>query len=137
MEENKKSASPKINFGYSKKWRIVCIKGGMSLPVVACHDRPSEALHSGYAISKLRSASPSLAWSCPRYAISDGRLVPRGDSMHSWLGWDGGVLMDEVEQKVVGRGCGMRDLSLSHLRLTIFSLSRHKVTFGACAPNRC
>lgn len=39
------------------------------------HNRPSEALHSGYAISKLRSASPSLAWSCPRYAISDGRFA--------------------------------------------------------------
>ena len=26
----------------------------------------------GFAISKLLSASPSLAWSCTQYAISDG-----------------------------------------------------------------
>ena len=25
-----------------KKWRIVCIKGGMSLPVVTCHNRPPQ-----------------------------------------------------------------------------------------------
>lgn len=36
----------------------------------------------------------------------------------------------------VVRRCGKRDLSLSHLRLTISSLSRHKATFGVCAPNR-
>ena len=33
MEENKKSASPKKNFAWRKKWRIVCVKGVMSLPV--------------------------------------------------------------------------------------------------------
>ena len=42
------------------KWRIVCIKGGMSLPVVTCHNRPSEAHRSGFAVSKLRSATPRL-----------------------------------------------------------------------------
>ena len=26
----------------AKKWRIVCIKGGMSLPVVTCHNRPPQ-----------------------------------------------------------------------------------------------
>ncbi|MDD6833404.1 MAG: hypothetical protein PUE80_09675 [bacterium] len=37
---------------------------------------PLEALHSGYAISKLRfRLRLSLAWSCPRYAISDGDLL--------------------------------------------------------------
>ncbi len=27
-----------------KKWRIVCIKGGMSLPVVTCHNRPPKKI---------------------------------------------------------------------------------------------
>ena len=33
MEENKKSASPKKNYGYGSLDCIVCIMGGMSLPV--------------------------------------------------------------------------------------------------------
>ena len=33
MEENKKSASPKKNCAYGSLDCIVCIKGGMSLPV--------------------------------------------------------------------------------------------------------
>ena len=37
-----------------------------------CHDRPSEAHRSGFAISKLRFGFASLAWSCTQYAISDG-----------------------------------------------------------------
>lgn len=36
----------------------------------------------------------------------------------------------------VVRRCGKRDLFFSHLCLTISSLSRHKATFGVCAPNR-
>ena len=35
----------------------------------------SRLIALGVAVSKLRSASPSLAWSCPRYAISDGDLL--------------------------------------------------------------
>ncbi len=31
----------------TQKWRIVCIKGGMFLPVITCHNRPSEAHCSG------------------------------------------------------------------------------------------
>ncbi|MGM9838577.1 MAG: hypothetical protein ACI307_00715 [Sodaliphilus sp.] len=54
MEMNKKSAPPKKNCAGRKKWRIVCIKGGIFLPVVTCHNRPSEAHRSGFAISKLR-----------------------------------------------------------------------------------
>ena len=33
MEENKKSASPKKNYGYGLQDSIVCIMGGVSLPV--------------------------------------------------------------------------------------------------------
>ena len=33
MEENKKSASPKKNCGYGLQDSIVCIMGGVSLPV--------------------------------------------------------------------------------------------------------
>ena len=40
MEENKKSASPKKNCAYGSLDSIVSIKGGMSLPVVTCHNRP-------------------------------------------------------------------------------------------------
>ncbi|MGM9840284.1 MAG: hypothetical protein ACI307_09480 [Sodaliphilus sp.] len=47
----------------------------MSLPVVACHNRPSEAhcFGCGYLQTALQ-ASPSLA-SYPQYAISDGRFA--------------------------------------------------------------
>ena len=48
MEENKKSASPKKNCAYSSLDSIVCIKGGMSLPAVTCHNRPSEAHRFGF-----------------------------------------------------------------------------------------
>ena len=83
MEENKKSASPKKNCACREKWRIVCIKGGMSLPVVACHNRPSEAHLYGCAVSKLRfRLRLSLAWR-PQYSISDGRFRPHGNSINS------------------------------------------------------
>ena len=50
-------------------------QGGMSLPVVACHNRP-RLIALGFAISKLRfRLRLSLAWSCPRYAISDGTFA--------------------------------------------------------------
>ena len=71
----KKSASPKKNCACRKKWRIVCIKGGMSLPVVACHNRPSEAQCSGCCFLQAALGFASLA--CPQYAISDGRFAPR------------------------------------------------------------
>ena len=44
----------------------------MSLPVVTCHNRPSETLYSGCGFLQ---ASPLLAWSCPQYAISDGTFA--------------------------------------------------------------
>ncbi|MDD5818596.1 MAG: hypothetical protein PUE05_08790 [bacterium] len=47
MEENKKSASPKKNCAYGSPDSIVCIKGGMFLLVVTCHNRPSETHCSG------------------------------------------------------------------------------------------
>ena len=37
-------ASRKKNYAYSKKWRIVCIKGGMFLPVVTCHNLPPKKI---------------------------------------------------------------------------------------------
>ena len=41
-----------------------------------CHNRPSEALSCGCGcLQAALQASPSLAWSCPQYAISDGDLV--------------------------------------------------------------
>ena len=74
MEENKKSASPKKNCAYGSLDNIVCINGGMSLPVVAFHNRPSEAHCSGCGyLQAALQASPSLA--CPQYAISDGRFA--------------------------------------------------------------
>ena len=54
--------------------RIVsCVsKGGMSLPVDSRHNRPSEAHCFGFGgLQAALQASPSLAWSCPQYAISD------------------------------------------------------------------
>ncbi|MDY4184827.1 MAG: hypothetical protein SOX83_02605 [Sodaliphilus sp.] len=52
---------------------IVRIKGGIFLPVETCHDRPSEAHRFGCGgLQAALQAAPSLAWSCPRYAISDG-----------------------------------------------------------------
>ena len=57
----KKSASPKKNFAYSKKWRIVCIKGGMPLPVMTCHNRPSETHRSRFRyLQAALQASPRL-----------------------------------------------------------------------------
>ena len=51
----------------------------MALPVDSCHDRPSTRLISlASAGSKLRFGFASLAWSCPRYAISDGGLTAIG-----------------------------------------------------------
>ena len=44
MEENKKSASPKKNCAYGSLDSIVCIKGGISLPVVICHNRPPKKI---------------------------------------------------------------------------------------------
>ena len=38
-----------------------------------CHNRPSEALSCGCGgLQAALQASPSLAWSCPQYAVSDG-----------------------------------------------------------------
>ena len=38
-----------------------------------CHDRPSEALSCGCGgLQAALRASPSLAWSCPQYPVSDG-----------------------------------------------------------------
>ena len=44
---------------------------------VSCqNNRPSEALFLASAVSKLRfRLRLSLAWSCPRYAISDGTFA--------------------------------------------------------------
>ena len=50
--------------------------GGISLPVVTCHNRPSEVLCSGCGfLQAALQAAPLLAWSCPQYAISDGGLA--------------------------------------------------------------
>ena len=57
----KKSASPKKTEPDAKKWRIVCIKGGMSLPVVACHNRPSETQCSGCCFLQAALGFASLA----------------------------------------------------------------------------
>ena len=63
MEENKKSASPKKNCGYRKQLGIVRIKGGIFLPVVTCHNRPSEAHRFGFGgLQAALQAAPSLAW---------------------------------------------------------------------------
>ena len=41
-----------------------------------CHNRPSEAQPLDFGcLQAALQASPSLAWSCPRYAISDGDLT--------------------------------------------------------------
>ena len=59
----------------AKKWRIVCVKGGIFLPMILATTDPLEALHSGYAISKLRfRLRLSLAWSFSQYAIGDGGI---------------------------------------------------------------
>ena len=85
MEENKKSAPPKKNFGYRKKWRIVCFKGDISPTCewVATSD-PPRLTALAVPVSKLRFGFASLAWSCTQYAISDGgwlrrRLVAAAD----------------------------------------------------------
>ena len=36
-----------------KKWRIVCIKGGMSLPMVTCHNLPPKKSRQGDGIPGL------------------------------------------------------------------------------------
>ncbi|MDD5818644.1 MAG: hypothetical protein PUE05_09060 [bacterium] len=48
------------------------------------HDRPSRgsSLWLRYLQAALQAA-PSLEWSCPQYAISDGRLTTRCDSINS------------------------------------------------------
>ena len=53
-------------------------KGGMSLPVVTCHNRPSRRLIAlASAVSKLRFRLRLRLHGCPQYAISDGRFAPR------------------------------------------------------------
>ena len=48
---------------YSKQWRFVCIKGGISLPVDSRHNRPSTRLIALTSLSpSCASAAPSLAW---------------------------------------------------------------------------
>ena len=78
MEENKKSASPKKTAPMAR-WIVSCVsKGGISLPVVAWHNRPSEAHCSGCGFLQVAlQASPSLA--CPQYAISDGGAASHRD----------------------------------------------------------
>ena len=47
----------------------------VSLPGGSRHDRPSEAPFLGLRrLQAALQASPSLAWSCPRYAVSDGEF---------------------------------------------------------------
>ena len=48
----------------------------MSLPVVTCHNRPSEALCSGCGfLQAALQASPRLHGESPQYAISDGTFA--------------------------------------------------------------
>ena len=68
MEENKKSASRKKNCAYGSLDNIVCINGGMSLPVVAFHNRPSEAHCSGCGcLQAALQASPFACMSTIRH----------------------------------------------------------------------
>ncbi|MDD6832151.1 MAG: hypothetical protein PUE80_03200 [bacterium] len=56
-----------------------------------CHDRPSEAHYSRYDYLQAALGYASLAWSCPRYAISDGgwgdyqKSAPRGIEEHLFI----------------------------------------------------
>ena len=54
MEMNKKSASPKKNCAYRKKWRIVCVKGGIFLPMILATTDPPRLIALALAGSKLR-----------------------------------------------------------------------------------
>ena len=65
--------------------------------VEICHDRPPRLIALGFAISKLRSASPSLAWSCTQYAISGGEGA-------ATIGCSGGFAA--AVAAAVGCGCG-------------------------------
>ena len=50
----------------------MCIKGGIFLPIILATTDPPRLTALATAFSKLRFGFASLAWSCPRYAISDG-----------------------------------------------------------------
>ena len=57
----------------AQKWRIVYVKGGIFLPMILATTDPPRLIALAFAGSKLRfRLRLSLAWSCPRYAISDG-----------------------------------------------------------------
>ena len=66
MEENKKSASPKKNCAYGSLDSVVCIKGGMSLPVVTCHNLPQKKSQQGDGI-------PGLVLAC---VWTNGLILP-------------------------------------------------------------
>ena len=77
-------------------WAVPSICGFLPRPTLY------EALCSACAVSKLRFGFASLAWSCPRYAISDGGLTAIGaigaigamgamDAMGAMGGVDGGA----------------------------------------------
>ena len=75
---------------------------------VSCqNNRPSEALFLASAGSKLRfRLRLSLAWSCPRYAISDGGFAPRlrGGWQRGGGGSEGGASLGLFGEEVVGEG---------------------------------
>ena len=81
MEENKKSASPKKNFGYSLQDSIVCNKGWH---VPTCGFSPQPTLRGSYHFfGFLQAALQATPFACmesePQYAISDGGAASRRD----------------------------------------------------------
>ena len=59
----------------AKKWRIVCVKGGIFLPMILATTDPPRLIALALAGSKLRfRLRLSLAWSFLQYAIGDGGI---------------------------------------------------------------
>ena len=86
----KKSAPPKKNCACRKKWRIVCIKGGMSLPVVTCHNRPSEDHRFGCGfLQAALQASPFACMEKSTIRHLRWRVCPsrQFDKFVTWAGW--------------------------------------------------
>ena len=94
-EQKVGSAEKKLRLSQKMAHRVyqgrhVPTRGGLPQPTL------SKAHSFGYGFLQAALGCASLAWSCPRYAISDGGFAPRGNLINSRLGRDGEGICEEI-----------------------------------------
>ena len=86
----KKVGSAEKKLRLWQKWCIVCIKGSMSLPMVACQNRPSEAHRFGCGfLQAALQASPFACMEKSTIRHLRWRVCPsrQFDKFVTWAGW--------------------------------------------------